>query len=93
MMGNNSVSKEINLMTFKRKSSPKRYQKPIPANNFKKYSTKHKPNKSILKPKIRVKEESEWVIFRFYQLENHHQTNYSYNIYMILQLARHDDIK
>jgi hypothetical protein len=27
-------------------------QKPIPANNFKKYNTKHNPKINILKPKI-----------------------------------------
>ena len=33
---------------------------PIPADNFKKYNTKHNPKISILKPKIWVKQEN-WV--------------------------------
>ena len=46
-------------------------QKPIPADNFKKYDTKHNPKISILKAKIWVKQEN-LVSNISILLQNHH---------------------
>ena len=65
----------------------------MPADNFKKYNTKHNPKISILKPKIWVKQEN-WASNISILLHNHHQPNYSYNIYKVLayKFACHDHI-